>query len=150
MRIKSAQWGGSRTVGEGFEKSLRGGRRSFRCVSIESSEYRRDLRRKSTVKGAPKRGDVPLRTTVLKQMAGDNAGGDGGGGGVVSVLDDMVRKVGQFEGDAEFGNSSDHGSSATFALAILFKYYRHLRRRYRSPISSVSKWKHNTIGTINL
>jgi hypothetical protein len=49
VRIKSAQWGGSRTVGEGVEKSLRGGRRSFRCVSIESSEYRRDLRRKSTV-----------------------------------------------------------------------------------------------------
>ena len=38
-------------MGEGFEKSLRGGSRSFRCVSIESSEYRRDLRRKSTVNG---------------------------------------------------------------------------------------------------
>ena len=102
MRIKSAQWGGSRTVGEGFEKSLRGGRRSFRCVSIESSEYRRDLRRKSTVNWALMRRIMPRRTIVLKQRAGDGVGGDGGGGGVVSVLDDMIRKVVKFQGDAEF------------------------------------------------
>lgn len=47
--IKSAQWGGSRTVGVGVEKSLRGGRSELRCVSIESSEYCLDLRRKSKI-----------------------------------------------------------------------------------------------------
>ena len=33
----------------GVEKSLRGGRSELRCVSIESSEYPRDLRRKSRI-----------------------------------------------------------------------------------------------------
>jgi len=45
---------------------------------------------------------MPRRTIVLKQRAGDGVGGDGGGGGVVSVLDDMIRKVVKFQDDAEF------------------------------------------------
>jgi len=49
VRIKPLQWGASRIVGVGVEKSLRTGRRALRWVSIESSEYRLDFRRKSTV-----------------------------------------------------------------------------------------------------
>ena len=49
VRIKVLQWGASRIVGVGVEKSLRVGRRALRWVSIESSEYRLDFRRKSMV-----------------------------------------------------------------------------------------------------
>ena len=52
VRIKPLQWGASRIVGVGVEKSLRVGRRALRWVSIESSEYRLDFRKKSVVLGA--------------------------------------------------------------------------------------------------
>lgn len=88
VRMKSTQSGGLSAVGVGDEKIFRRGSKALRCVSIESSEYCRDLRRKSIITQVAVIKE-PFRRTVLKQRDGECAGGWSGGGGAVSGRDDI-------------------------------------------------------------